>query len=686
MLLDIFGGAQLLLQHRCALLGMRLRRFQRLRTLPIVAADALLRWQCRAQIVPGLLVLPGVGHQLQMTGRVLLPAGLHAGQIARRLQQLLLGLLQRGLEFAQRVLRGGGVQRAVLRNRRVLVRAAQGTGLARLQTVAMLGEAANHLLLFEQQLLVRGLRGELRLQLLQSRDFWLGLGEVGGQLDAGRTQGAALLGDLALACRQVSELARRVELVLGLFALLAQRLHVERAEQFGLRGLQLKQLLIGLRLGRTRRVCRGRLRGELCLRGLQIDSDFRSRGLLRLNVFLRPKTLHELLAPHAVVLAQLRKMRMLCAPVVQRALFVFKGEKMGPSLRVDLRGQRLRVGMFAHPFHGLLALFILARVELVFCRNAGRARRLARRMKRLQRLCRLAGLQLGDLWRGRLQRRVGLGQSLLRALGRGGRVGELYAPLVVFAHRALFGHQLLLLRFESGDFRLQACALLVAQQLHAIGARLHERQSVSLFACAGEHAHGNLAVDFRPRELFQQLGALVGAGIQKRRKAALREQHRAREAREIEARDFSDALDFFVDVRGDDRAVTLGQFDPRLLQRTVDLVARAALAPQGAVDFAAHFELQLGTALGGVPRHDVVDRRGDRVQTRRLVVQRQADRIQQGGFARTSRPGDRKQIAFRERWLGEIDVELTLERVEVLEFETADFHCSPSVGVVTIWR
>ncbi|MPM49172.1 hypothetical protein SDC9_95900 [bioreactor metagenome] len=73
-------------------------------------------------------------------------------------------------------------------------------------------------------------------------------------------------------------------------------------------------------------------------------------------------------------------------------------------------------------------------------------------------------------------------------------------------------------------------------------------------------------------------------------------------------------------------------------------------------------------------RHDVVDGLRLRAQARRLVVQRQADRIQQRGFACPRRAGDRKQAALGQRRHGEVDAPFALERVEILQLKTANFH------------
>ena len=86
------------------------------------------------------------------------------------------------------------------------------------------------------------------------------------------------------------------------------------------------------------------------------------------------------------------------------------------------------------------------------------------------------------------------------------------------------------------------------------------------------------------------------------------EQHRLGETRKIEAGDRFDTLEFVAALRAQNRAVGGGEFDLGLLQRAVGLIARPALAPEGAVRRAFDLEFDLGEAIGGMPRHDLVAR------------------------------------------------------------------------------
>ena len=130
--------------------------------------------------------------------------------------------------------------------------------------------------------------------------------------------------------------------------------------------------------------------------------------------------------------------------------------------------------------------------------------------------------------------------------------------------------------------------------------------------------------------------------------------------------------DAVVAVRGDG-----GEFDPGGLQRTIDLVAGAALAPEGAVDGTFDFKFDFSQAIGRVPRHDVVIGRRDALQPRCLVVERQADGVEQGRFTRAGWAGDGEQVVVGEWRLGEVDAPFAFQRVEVFQAQGEDFHALP---------
>ena len=112
--------------------------------------------------------------------------------------------------------------------------------------------------------------------------------------------------------------------------------------------------------------------------------------------------------------------------------------------------------------------------------------------------------------------------------------------------------------FQHGAFLLHRSALLVAHQLHAVGAGLELGQFVPGLARLLEDLARDFAVDFAAGQFFEQFGALVGAGVQKGREAALGEQHGLGEAREVEAGDFGDVSEFLAAFVAEDGAITFG--------------------------------------------------------------------------------------------------------------------------------
>lgn len=117
------------------------------------------------------------------------------------------------------------------------------------------------------------------------------------------------------------------------------------------------------------------------------------------------------------------------------------------------------------------------------------------------------------------------------------------------------------------------------------------------------------------------------------------------------------------------------------LQGAVHLVAGAALAPEGAVQAALHLERHFGQAVGGVARHQVVAAGAHAGQARCLVVQRQADGIEQRGLARARGAGDGKQAVARKRRLAKVQRPLAFEGVEVFQSQGEDFHAASASGM-----
>ena len=230
--------------------------------------------------------------------------------------------------------------------------------------------------------------------------------------------------------------------------------------------------------------------------------------------------------------------------------------------------------------------------------------------------------------------------------------------------------------------------LLIAQQLdtRGLGAQLIQCS----FDLAGllEHPLGNLPIDVGAGQLLQQLGALVGVGLQKGRKTALGQQHGFGEALEIQTGEALGQFEFFIQLVGEDLPdarglIDLHQLDFRCLQRAVALVAGPALAPEGAVVLVLDRKLDLGQAVGGVPGQQLVAAGRQRAHARRAVVQGQADGIQQGGLARSGRPGYGEQAVVLERLGGEVDLPFALQRIEVFQAQTKDLHTGSSASSAT---
>ena len=108
----------------------------------------------------GELGLPVVGEAGEVAGGLrllLLQRGVRRFGLGLFVAQLLAFFDQFGERLLRRLQRGFGgrdVERGVVGDRRVLLRAAQRAGLARLQLAAVISEAADQTFLFEQLLLV----------------------------------------------------------------------------------------------------------------------------------------------------------------------------------------------------------------------------------------------------------------------------------------------------------------------------------------------------------------------------------------------------------------------------------------------------------------------------------------------------------------------------------------------------
>ncbi|MPM49171.1 hypothetical protein SDC9_95899 [bioreactor metagenome] len=266
-------------------------------------------------------------------------------------------------------------------------------------------------------------------------------------------------------------------------------------------------------------------------------------------------------------------------PLRQRRLLVIQSMPLRLRLFVEQGGQGQRQGVFALLRRALFGQLMLPLLQLLLRVQAGCIRRLPCRVHRLQQLCGFAGGQLLKFRRCVLNGCIRVAHALLRALQCGLVVGQRGAPLQLGAQIIGLARKRLLLCADRLGLGLDGRALFFAKQFHAVGTRLQQCQLVSFGACALEHALGDFSVNFGAGKFFQQFGAIIRVGVQERGEPALREQHRARKAREVKARDLGDLPELLAHMPRDHRAVALGQFDLRGLQRAIHLVARAALAP-----------------------------------------------------------------------------------------------------------
>ena len=140
------------------------------------------------------------------------------------------------------------------------------------------------------------------------------------------------------------------------------------------------------------------------------------------------------------------------------------------------------------------------------------------------------------------------------------------------------------------------------------------------------------------------------------------QQHGFGKARKVQPGDLGHLPEFVGAVRGQNLPVCHArQLDLGGLQGSVCLVARAALAPEGAVGDAFDLELHFREAFGLVARHHIIAAGADGGKARRLVVQRQADGIEQGGLACARGAGDGKQAVVGKGRGGEVHRPFALE-------------------------
>ena len=168
---------------------------------------------------------------------------------------------------------------------------------------------------------------------------------------------------------------------------------------------------------------------------------------------------------------------------------------------------------------------------------------------------------------------------------------------------------------------------------------------------------GYLAVDCRARNLFQNRRALIGRGLQKGGKSALRQEHRPREAFKVHPRGLLDELGYLVHLIFQNLTrVGVGNFMFCLLQLAVRLSSGAALAPVAAIPSFLSFKGHLGKAFASLTRHDLIAAFSHPIQSRRPTIKPQTDGVEDRRFSRARRAGNGKDSVGHISRMGKIDL------------------------------
>ena len=147
---------------------------------------------------------------------------------------------------------------------------------------------------------------------------------------------------------------------------------------------------------------------------------------------------------------------------------------------------------------------------------------------------------------------------------------------------------------------------------------------------------GDVRIDFHARQLFQNGGALVGRSVEEGREAALRQKHGAGEAGVVHACQLfhpgGEAVELAFQHFVGDR---VGAFTARRLQIPPRSGTGPALAPAAADPPRLRLEGHFGVAFPGMPGHDLVFGFGNGFQARGAAIEGEAERVKDGGLART---------------------------------------------------
>ncbi|MCY1345718.1 hypothetical protein D9M69_317830 [compost metagenome] len=496
--------------------------------------------------------------------QLVLLGGQRSQGVAHRLA-LLAHLLQFRAQGLQALLGVRNVEGLVAGDGRMLVGTAQRAGLAGLQLRAVGLEGLDAALLFEQLFLVGDARAQSAEALEQVLPTRLVLALAIRQFDAAGIQARELGGQLAALALQVLQLRQPTATLVQMLPALAQA-------GFALSGKQLPVVVLpgGLVVARLHQRCLGAVQSALLfgdLRGQALDLGVATLPLRRqlLDFRLHLATPVELRAPGDQPLAEPSLLRLRGLPGGDVAELALQGVVPGLAVGSELAaGQARQLQVVLHLALGLATLggepdqgLLDVHLGLVGALPVG--------MRPAQTLGRLAGIQSRQLRLGLLlfaTRRV---QPLRRRLTLGLHPRQGFMPLTLDLQRLLTPVQRAFLASQLGRLGLQRTPLFVVEQFDALGTRAQLIQRALHLAGTLEHPLRDQPVDFAAGQLFQQFGALVGAGFEEGGEAALGEQHGFGEALEVEAGERFGLLELVVDLVGEDFSVGAGQFDLRCL-------------------------------------------------------------------------------------------------------------------------
>ena len=227
----------------------------------------------------------------------------------------------------------------------------------------------------------------------------------------------------------------------------------------------------------------------------------------------------------------------------------------------------------------------------------------------------------------------------------------------------------------SGEVGAQLLLIYFAEDHDALQHLLCGGEFLGLPAQHLVHVPGDVGVDGCASDLFQDRRALVRLRVQEGRKVALRQQHRPGETLEVHPGDALHLLGGVAQLLAQRLAcVHVGHLMLGRLQLSVGLAPGAVLAPHAAVAPLHRGELDFGEALAGLLGHDLVGALGHLSQPRRAAVQRQANRVEDGGLAGTGGADDGEDAVGGEVVGGQVHLPLADQRVEVLEPNLGDAH------------